>query len=289
MRLGAHCFNAKTPKQLEELCWKLDAYGLSTIIAPSNLPDLNPEQCIEYGEKAKQLDIVVGEIGMWENLLTNDKDLQNQRINKTREVLKKSDLMGCHCVVSLVGTKHQSDRPLTPDAYMYTNECKDEFYEVIMHIMDGLQLKEVRYAIEPWHNTFFYQPEEIKSFLDRVDHPHVGLHLDQMNLVSQQNFYNTTELINRTFDLLSDKVAAIHLKDISYDYTHMFLKMDEVFIGDGVMDYDTYLKKIAALPKGIPCFCEHLKTEQDYVLNCSRAHYFAKKAGVEFIKRKQRS
>jgi hypothetical protein len=41
----------------------------------------------------------------------------------------------------------------------------------------------------------------------------------------------------------------------------MFLKWDEVRIGEGVMDYDTYLRRVATLPADTPCFCEHLSCE----------------------------
>ena len=47
----------------------------------------------------------------------------------------------------------------------------------------------------------------------------------------------------------------------------MFLKWDEVYIGDGVMDYEIYLKRLAELPPDTPCHCEHLSEERDYALN----------------------
>ena len=79
-----------------------------------------------------------------------------------------------------------------------------------------------------------------------------------------------------------DHIISVHLKGIQWDYSHMFLKWDEVDIGDGVMDYDTYLKKLAALDPDIPCYCEHMETEKDYALNFARLHHIAKKNGLEF-------
>jgi sugar phosphate isomerase/epimerase len=158
-----------------------------------------------------------------------------------------------------------------------------------LRILDGLDLTTCKYVIEPWHNTFFYQPEAIRAFIDSVDHPMFGLHLDQMNIVSQETFHHTTDLINRTFDLLADAVASVHLKDIRCDHTHMFLKWDEVNIGDGVMDYETYLKRLADLPPDTPCYCEHMPGERDYALNFARLHFLAQKAGVRFLGRAERA
>ena len=284
MRLGGF-FGANTAAELEPLCEKLDCYGLSAIPAPWKITEMPDDDCIAFGERARELGIVVGEAGIWENLMTPDADLQFRRIEKAREVIRNADLMGCRCVVSLIGTKDPSDHPLAPHPFMFTDACKAEFREIVLRILDGFELKSVRYAIEPWHNTFFYKPEEAREFIDSVGHPAFGLHLDQMNMVSQQDYFNTTALINTTFDLLAHKVWSVHLKDIRCDYKHLFLKWDEVYIGDGVMDYDTYLKRLAKLPPDTPCFCEHMAEERDYAVNFARLHRLAGKAGVEFLAR----
>lgn len=285
MRLGGFVC-AGTRADLPGICDALDRYGLSAISAPWGFEEtMSDEECIAYGETARTLGMVVGEAGMWMNLLTPNSDLQDNRIAQTRAMLRKADLMGCHCIVSLVGTKDPSDAALAPHPYNYSSACRTEFREVVLRILDGLELKTVRYAIEPWHNTFFYQPEDIRAFIDDIDHPSFGLHLDQMNMVNQQNFYDTTTLINSTFDLLADKVVSVHLKDIRCDYNHMFLKWDEVTIGTGVMDYQTYLTRLAALPADTPCYCEHMAEERDYAMNFARLHHLSALAGVHFLPR----
>jgi sugar phosphate isomerase/epimerase len=279
-------FRADSVDELEPLCEKLDVYGLSAIPAPACLLDMSEESCAAFGKRARALGLVVGEVGMWENLLTEDATLQDRRIEMVRRLLQKAEAMGCHCVVTLVGTKDPSDRALAPHPYMYTEACAAEFHEVVLRILDGLDLEGTRYVIEPWHNSFFYQPEAIRAFIDRVGHPRFGLHLDQMNMVSQASFYHTTDLIHRTFDLLADVAASVHLKDVRCDATHMFLKWDEVPIGDGVMDYGTYLTCLAELPPDTPCYCEHMPDERDYAVNFARLHYLADQAGVRFLRRK---
>ncbi|HUW31661.1 MAG TPA: TIM barrel protein [Planctomycetota bacterium] len=284
MRLGGF-FGANTAADLEPLCEKLDCYGLSAIPAPWKTAEMPDDDCIRFGEDARRLGIVVGEAGIWDNLMTPNEDVQFHRIEKARELLRKADLMGCRCAVSLVGTKDASDHPLAPHPYMFTDECRAEFREVVLRILDGFELRTVRYGIEPWHNTFFYKPEDIREFVDSVGHPAFGLHLDQMNMISQSDFFNTTGLINTTFDLLADKVWSVHLKDLRCDHKHMFLKWDEVNIGDGVMDYRTFLTRLAKLPADTSCYCEHMAEERDYALNFARLHRFAQEAGVRFMKR----
>ena len=285
MRLGGW-YGAGSIDELQSLCEKLDAHGLSAIGAPG-LDAKSDDECAAFGEAATSLGIVIGETGMWRNLMTDDADLRRERVKLARTMLAKADIMGCHCVVSLVGTKDPSDHPLAPHPHMHTEAAKAEFREIVLRILDGLDLKRTRYVIEPWHNAFFYQPEDIRQFIDSVGHPAFGLHLDQMNMVSQESFYDTAGLIDRTFGLLADKVASVHLKDIRCDYGHMFLKWDEVDIGDGVMDYDTYLRRLAQLPPDTPCFCEHMPEEADYVRNFARLHERAARAGTRFLRREE--
>jgi sugar phosphate isomerase/epimerase len=203
MRLGY--LTASVPADLDKVADGLDQYGLSAVWAA--LEGRTEDECVALGEKARSLGIVLGETAMWGNLMTDDAAKRSERIEKCRALLRKAELAGCRCVVTLVGTKDPSDHGLAPHPYMYTDAAKREFREICLRILDGLEFNVCRYGIEPWHNTFFYQPEDIRAFLDSVGHPALALHLDQMNMVSQRSFYNTTGLINTTFDLLADEVA----------------------------------------------------------------------------------
>jgi len=282
MRLGY--FSVGSAAQAREVVDGLDQYGLSAVWA-SGLETLTDDECLALREETGRLGFVLGEAAAWGNLMTDDEDKRAERIDNARTLLHKAELAGCRCMVTLVGTKDASDHPLAPHPYMYTDAARDEFREICLRILDGFDLKTVRYGIEPWHNTFFYQPEDIREFLDRVGHPALGLHLDQMNMVDQHHFYDTTSLINTTFDLLAEEVCSVHLKDLRCDHTHMFLKWDEVRIGEGVMDYDTFLRRLAELPADTPCFCEHFSDEGDYAICFARLHHLAAKAGVRFLRR----
>jgi sugar phosphate isomerase/epimerase len=284
MRLGGW-FRATTIDDLEPLCEHLDTHSLSAIPGPPGMAEMDDDACAAFGERARELDLVVGEFGYWENLLTPDLDLQAARVERLRTLLRKADLMDCGSVVTLVGTKDPSDKATAPHPYLFTDACQDEFHDLVRRVLDGLELRRTSWLIEPWFTSFFYRPHAIRRFLDRVDHPAFALHLDQMNLVDWDSFYRTGELIDETFDLLADKVRSVHLKDIRWDWRHQGLKWDEVAIGDGVMDYPRYLTRLAELPEDMPCYCEHFPEERDYALSFARLHHLAERAGVPFRRR----
>jgi sugar phosphate isomerase/epimerase len=284
MRLGGF-YAADDVQELRALCPALDRHGLSAVPAPRQLATMTDEECVEFGETARDLGVVVGEAGMWDNLMTTDPDLQRDRIDQVRVLLRKADLMGCRCVVTLVGSRHPSGHFLAPDAEMMSPAGAATFREVALRILDGLDLRRTRYGIEPWSNSFFYQPEDIAAFLESVGHPALGLHLDLVNMVSRETYFDTAGLAERTFSLLADRIEGAHLKDLRWDHEYMILKWDEVLVGDGVMDYGALLGGLARLDPDLACFCEHLPTEAAYAENFGRVRAAASAAGLRFLPR----
>jgi len=154
MRLGGF-YGARNVAELDLVCQKLDSDGLSAIPAPPHIQNMTDDDCRHFGEKAKELDIVVGETGMWDNLLTDDKNLQENRIQQVRSLLQKAEKMRCRTVVTLVGSLADSNPPLAPHPGNYERKFRKSFREVVLRILDGFDFQFTKYSIEPWHNTFF--------------------------------------------------------------------------------------------------------------------------------------
>lgn len=283
MRLGGtSLYRPQRLSELNAVPEKLDVYGLSTIVAPERLEEMSDAEASEYGARAAELDILIGEAHYLMNLMTRDQEARGERIQGLRTVLHKADLMGCRGVIAFAGSAHPADSISAPHPDNFTDAYKREFREVVLRVLDGLDLQVTKLALEANSNTFYYLPEDIAACLHAVDHPNFSVHLDQMNMVDQFSYYDTTTLINTTFDLLGDHIVGAHLKDINLDWNHNFLRLDEVLIGEGVLDFTTLLNRLAGLEHDLPCFCEHLDSEGDYAISFARLHYLAGKLGHEF-------
>lgn len=285
MRLGGHHLAAQTGDELDAVAARLDQQGLSTIVAPRATADWDEGACAAFGARARDLGIVIGEAHLWDNLLCRDQPTRAARIARCRRLLRNAEAMGCSAVVVLVGSTGAVDHPLAMAPGLDGDEGRAAFREVALRILDGLELRRTALAVEPWHNTFFYQPEDIAAFLAEVGHPALAVHFDPMNMVDRRAFFRSRWLIDRAFALLAPRIRAVHLKDIAHDHRHMFLKWDEVLVGEGVMDHRHLLARVAReLPPDTPCFCEHLD-EAGYRENFRRLHRIAGEAGVAFITR----
>jgi sugar phosphate isomerase/epimerase len=285
MRLGGMLHSPESVEELDALVPAFDTYGLSAIAAPKRIAEMSDDEAVAFGQRAKELNVVVAEAHFLINLLTRDRDLRASRIAELRTLLRKADLMGCLGVIGFVGTIDPVDEIGKPHPYLFTEECKREFRDIVLTVLDGLDLTTCHYMLEGGPKSFFYAPEETAEFMASVSHPRFSLHLDQMNMVSQRSYFHTTELIDTTFKLLSPYIRGVHLKDIRWDWKYLFLKFDEVLIGDGVLDYPTLLRHLSKLPADTPTLCEHLETEGEYAINFSRLHKLARDNDLSFVRR----
>ncbi len=287
MRLGGSIFEASKASDLDLLIEPFDTYGLSAATGPWGFDRMEDEVLIEFGEHAKELGMVIGETHSRVNLLTPDSNLLAERIELLHEGLRKAELMEAQCVCMLVGTAGPEDHLAAPDAFNYTDAAKKQFREAILKATDGLHLEKTSLMIEPWPNTFFYQPDDILECLEGIGHPKVGLHLDLMNMIDQYHYYKTTEFINEVFDKLGKNIGCIHFKDLRWDWEYMYMKFDEVPVGKGIIDYQTYVSRTAELDENVACYVEHFPTEGDFAVSFAKLHQLADNIGKPFIRRKK--
>ena len=59
------------------------------------------------------------------------------------------------------------------------------------------------------------------------------------------------------------------------------VKLEEVLLGTGNMDYVTLMEEIATLPEDTPAILEHLETEAEYDMAAAAVVRFAEAAGMK--------
>ncbi|MBX3567464.1 MAG: sugar phosphate isomerase/epimerase [Rhizobiaceae bacterium] len=282
MRLGGVAVGPQNLAEIGPFCEKADRYGISAIVAPKAIATMTTDEAQRFGETARAAGLIIGETGFWENLITLDAALRQDRRSRLRQVMINADAMGCRSVAILAGTRHPSDKPFAAHPYMFTEACRRELRDVVLTVLDGLACTQTRLGMEPYAHSFFYGPEAVRDFIDEVGHPRFGVHLDQANMVAPADFFETGELIDRTFALLKPHVVSVHLKDLSWPVSPLGLKWEEVDLGEGMMDFDAYFRHVARLDPDMTCFCEHFATEGDYARNFVRAHDLAGRSGHSF-------
>ena len=279
MRLGASVFyNGNDPEQFA-LAHVAKGYGAA--IAPWWLSLERPNEIEAFKKAMKKHDIVIAEVGVWNNPMHPDKAEADKNIKLMVDKLRLAEELEASTCVNILGTK-QTESWFGPHEEDYSDAFFKEAVEISQYVIDEVKPEKTKLSFEMMPYCFLDCPEEYLRFLQAVDREAAGVHLDICNnMNSPRRFYNNTAYIKETFALLKDKIVTLHLKDIALKADALTVSFEEVMIGTGGIDYVTLLQEIGKLSKDIPAIIEHLENEAQYDQATKATIAFAEKAGLK--------
>jgi sugar phosphate isomerase/epimerase len=278
IRLGAPMFGA--PADPEELAIAHRNLGYRAAYCPNIV--LGDSQRIKETEQAfAKHDVVIAEVGRWVNLMDADATRRAAHLKTVTDGLALADAVNARCCVDIAGSMNPSIW-YGPDARNITGEFFDAAVENARKIIDAVKPKRAKFAYEMMGWALPDSADSYLEMLKAVDRDAFAVHLDPCNLInSPRRFYSNTALINECFDKLGTNIVSCHAKDLDWN-VEMNVHFQEVTLGAGQLDYETYLQRLAALPGEVPLMVEHMKGAEEY--DKSREHLFevGKKIGIDF-------
>jgi sugar phosphate isomerase/epimerase len=253
--------------------------GYSAAVCPAVTLE-QPERIRAIQDAFHKYDVLLAEMGVWNNMLHPDPDIRAANIQANIEALAIADEVGVCCCVNIAGSFSPDhwDGPhpknLSESAYGLT-------VENVRKILDAVKPKRTIYSLEtmPW-----VIPDSIESYqrlMEAIDHPMFGVHLDPVNMInSPDRYYDNAGFLRECFARLGDSIVSVHAKDIRME-PKLTVHLQEVRPGLGGLDYGTFLTEMSKLPVDTPFILEHLPQEeygpaQAYVLDA------ANEVGVSF-------
>lgn len=278
IRLGAPVF--QRPDDPEELALVHRKLGYRAAYCPNvSLDDKDRIRAIREGF-AKH-DVVIAEVGRWCNLLEADEEKRKANMAKVIDGLALAEEIGARCCVDIAGSRN-------PDVWYgpHPDNLSDDFFDAVVEnartIIDAVKPKTARFAYEMMGWALPDSPDSYLAMIKAVDRDGFAVHLDPCNLInSPTRYYRNTALLNECFDKLGPWIVSCHAKDITWD-VEMQVHFREVVLGEGDLDYRTYLKRLAALPADVPLMIEHMKGEEEYDRSRQYVFQVGKAVGVEF-------
>jgi sugar phosphate isomerase/epimerase len=278
IRLGGPVFQA--PEDPEELARAHRSLGYRAAYCPA--VSLNDSDRIrELRNAFAKHDVVIAEVGRWVNLLDADPNQRTQNLKAVTDGLALAEAIGARCCVDIAGSFNPNVW-FGPDPKNLTREFFDAAVENARQIIDAVKPQRAKFCYEMMGWAF---PDSVDSYLEMiraVDRPAFAVHLDPCNLInSPARFYGNSDLLNDCFDRLGPWIASCHAKDLRWE-VEMNVHFLEVPLGDGALDYRTFLRRLAALPDEVPLMMEHMAGAKEY--DRSREHLFqlGEQIGVKF-------
>lgn len=216
-----------------------------------------------YKAAAAARDLVICEIGVWNNTLAPDPATRTAAIDKAIKQLELADYIGANCCVNIAGSySEQWDGPhkdnLTPRAF-------EEIVRTTQHIIDAVQPKNTCYSLEPMPWMYPDTADSYLALINAIDRKGFAAHLDPVNIIcSPQLYYQNGAVIQEWFDKLGTSILSCHAKDITLS-GKLTVHLDECRPGLGELDYETYLTCLSKLDDRACLMLEHMTEEIDYI------------------------
>jgi sugar phosphate isomerase/epimerase len=232
-----------------------------------------------YELAAKDANIIIAEVGVWNNPISPDEKTRKEALEKCRRQLHLADRIGARCCVNIAGSRGELwDGPSEKN---FTEETFNMIVETTRGIIDDVKPTRTYFTLEtmPW--GYPDSPDSYLRLFKAIDRKRFAVHLDPVNLVcSPQRYYGNGDLIRECFAKLGPYIKSCHGKDILLQ-PKLTTHLDEVRPGLGGLDYATFLKELSKRP-GVPLMLEHLPNAEEYRLAAEYVRSVGKKVGVPF-------
>ena len=211
-----------------------------------------------YAAAAKAADIMIAEVGVWNNPISNNKEESKKARQYAKDQLALADYIGAACCVNIAGAKgEQWDGP-----HKDNWTCFDEIVSSVQEIIDDVKPTKTYYSLEtmPWiypHNADSYV-ELIKA----IDRERFGAHLDVINIItSPYAYYHNADITRECFEKFGDRILACHAKDIILA-NNLTVHLDEMAPGQGEYDFTVLIDCLRKYPD-VPMMMEHMNDPEE--------------------------
>ncbi len=232
-----------------------------------------------YVEAAKEFDLVICEIGVWNNLLVKDPGKKEENLNRAVRQLELAEYVGANCCVNIAGSySEQWDGPHKDNL---TERAFEEIVLTTQKVIDAVNPKRTCYSLEPMPWMYPDTADSYLRLIRAIDRRGFGAHLDPVNVISSpQLFYRNGEVLQEWFDKLGTNILSCHAKDITLG-KKLTVHLDECRPGLGELDYETYLSCMSKLDDRVCLMLEHMTEEEDYIEATRYIKGLAQKLGIK--------
>ena len=252
--------------------------GYSAVIFPVD-SSAGAEVRRDYLKCAQDHDLVIGEVGIWRNCMSLDKQEREKHIAYAIRQLEMAEEVGARCCVNIAGAWSDIWDGYHPDHG--TRAFYDAVVETTQRIIDAVEPEKTCFSLEPMPWMCPESPQEYLKMIKDVDREAFKVHLDYANMINSLDRYRSSSaFIRECFELLGPHICSIHAKDLMIDDHKLPLCIEEVPPGKGSIDLGLVLSLAHELGEDTPVFVEHLADHEAYMAASAHMRMVAEKACI---------
>ncbi len=251
--------------------------GYRAVLAPVDYR-ASKEEKQAYIQCAREHDLVIGEVGVWKNIIALDDMERKAAIEYCINQLELAEELGANCCVNVAGSRGE-----IWDGFYAENYSKDTYaliVDSIRYVIDAVKPKKTFYTLEtmPW--MIPDSPDEYLKLIKDVDRKAFGVNLDYVNMINcPKRYLFCDDFIEECFTKLGPYIKSIHGKDVWMENSYTTL-IHETMPGKGIVNYQKVARLCEKLGPDTTLFVEHLPDFESYKKAADYVREQAALAGV---------
>jgi sugar phosphate isomerase/epimerase len=216
-------------------------------------------------EAFEKENIMLAEIGYWDNLLDTDAETRTFHRERVLEALYAAEELGAVCAIDILGSYCHGNGNSVHAAENFSSEAFEAAVEIARYFIDTVKPKTSYFAYEIFPFDITDTPEGLEKLIKAVDRKQFGVHLDLCNLINAPRaYFSSGEIAKECVRRFGDRIVSCHVKDIKMKEPSISVILEEVPMGQGNIDLKTFMRQIEGLSRPIPFMMEHLAGEAEY-------------------------
>ncbi|MCL2815864.1 MAG: sugar phosphate isomerase/epimerase [Oscillospiraceae bacterium] len=228
--------------------------------------DLNDKEKIrEIREAFEAEDIMLAEVGFWDNITDTDEAVRKRNLECLTNALYLAEEVGAKCAVDIFGSYVSGNGNSKFTAKNFSDDAFADAVDIARSIIGAVKPKTAYFTYEIFPFNVVDCPEMIEKLIRAVDREQFGVHLDLANLINcPRAYFSSGDIVRDCVKRFGDKIVAAHVKDIKLKEPAISVILEEVVAGTGGIDMRSFAREIHKLPRQIPFMMEHLASEAEY-------------------------
>ncbi|MEI7527245.1 MAG: TIM barrel protein, partial [Mariniphaga sp.] len=154
-----------------------------------------------YAKAAKQANIVIAEVGAWNNPLCSDSKEREAAIIYNQKQLELADRIGASCCVNISGSRGKKwDGPHVDNL---TEATYALIVDTVRAIIDAVKPKHSVYTLEPMPWAYPDSADSYLKLIADIDRKEFSAHMDMVNWInSPEKYFKNAQFIKECFKKL---------------------------------------------------------------------------------------
>ena len=230
----------------------------------------------EIKEACRRYDVEFYTLHAWANIIHPDPQEREKAHRLHIQAVEMAERLGMSFILTHTGGRSgdNKDRPHPLNHPRATWEMSVAAVKKLLRDTSGSSVGLAFEAVNSCNNN---TPQSHLRLKQDVGDDRVKTVLDPANMLHPGTIFRTTELLDQCFDLLGEEILYAHAKDKVWN--EMLPHFEGVALGEGMMDYETYLARLSRMEYPRVLYIEHLPDES-YAPSKKHIEETAKRLGV---------